>query len=555
MRKRFFVLGILVGLAALVLAGCGGPGNGGGDNTYTVSGKITNVSGGGGVAGVVVSFGGTTATTGADGSWSMSGLKGTVTVTPVMANWTFTPATRTVSGAATNVDFVGAETVPPYAVSGRVTDGLGNGVQGVTISFTGGFGSVVTDASGNWSQSGLTAAATVTPSKQGWTFSPSSKSVSGAASDVSFSGTYTVSGRVTNSSGGAGVPDVLLTFNNGMGTATTASDGSWTKSGLSGTSTATPSKSGWGFAPPTASIGGPATNVNFTATYQAGTITGQIFEPSGSRAASGVQVKLQDDPSLPAVYTDINGQFSIDGVAPGTHTVKAGIGIFDAQASASVTVGQTVSVGAITLQQNGKVMLIQGGYQDTDTVLTDMGVQYDKVAGIVEKLLTNAAQMAQYNIIIIESYQPPEAQLPAVKQNLKAWVEAGGGLYVSDRSYAFVTGAFPGRITPYSKGGASSGTPITATIENPVFRTALGKNTADIKYADSGWTYIDAGSGTSIDLTGAYPIAAGGTRTGPLVVHFEDQLGVVYFSTYLLSDVTHQTEDATKLLRAVIFQL
>ncbi len=75
--------------------------------------------------------------------------------------------------------------VSTYSVSGCVTYN-GNGLQGVTISFSDGLPSVVTDSQGDWSQGGLTGSVVVTPSLSGYTFTPSSLTVSGAGNNVDF---------------------------------------------------------------------------------------------------------------------------------------------------------------------------------------------------------------------------------------------------------------------------------------------------------------------------------------------------------------------------------
>ncbi len=75
--------------------------------------------------------------------------------------------------------------VSTYSVAGCVTYN-GNGLQGVTISFSDGLPSVVTNSQGDWSQSGLTGSVVVTPSLSGYTFTPSSLTVSGADNNADF---------------------------------------------------------------------------------------------------------------------------------------------------------------------------------------------------------------------------------------------------------------------------------------------------------------------------------------------------------------------------------
>lgn len=76
--------------------------------------------------------------------------------------------------------------IPTYTVAGRVLNGAGAGVGGVTVNLSGAqSASGVTDASGNYSFAGLPTGGnfTVTPSKAGLTFVPASKSFTNLSAD------------------------------------------------------------------------------------------------------------------------------------------------------------------------------------------------------------------------------------------------------------------------------------------------------------------------------------------------------------------------------------
>ena len=78
------------------------------------------------------------------------------------------------------------------------------------------------------------------------------------------SGGYTVSGQVTVNS--AGLQGVTLAFSNGAASVTTDASGNWSKPGLSGTVTVTPSLAGCIFSPATITVSTARSDVNFTAT-------------------------------------------------------------------------------------------------------------------------------------------------------------------------------------------------------------------------------------------------------------------------------------------------
>jgi pimeloyl-ACP methyl ester carboxylesterase len=150
-----------------------------------------------------------------------------------------------------------------YVVCGAVN------ISGVTISDGAGH-TVTTDSSGAYTLTGLAAGTyTITPSKSGYSFSPSSQSVTVPPNVwLSFTGTlltYSISGRVTDSSNN---PISGVAISDGAGhTATTDSNGYYALGGLAaGTYTLTPSKSGYTFSPASrnATVPPNAMGQNFT---------------------------------------------------------------------------------------------------------------------------------------------------------------------------------------------------------------------------------------------------------------------------------------------------
>ena len=146
---------------------------------------------------------------------------------------------------------------PRYKISGYVKTSSGAALSGVTMTTSGGT-TATTDSSGYYSfLSPFTWSGTITPSKSGYTFYPTSNSYSsGTTSDqahdyTAYGATYTISGKVYDSSTYYGISGVTVTTSSG-GYTTTDYSGyySFTVSpGWSGT--ITPSKSGYTFTPKT----------------------------------------------------------------------------------------------------------------------------------------------------------------------------------------------------------------------------------------------------------------------------------------------------------------
>jgi hypothetical protein len=143
--------------------------------------------------------------------------------------------------------------VPTFSLSGTVSPSG----AGVTITLTGAASATTTtNSSGNFTFANLIAGSyTVTPSESGYTFSPSSQSVT--ISDANVTGidfgatpppTWSISGSIAPASDGAGA---LITLGGAASATTTANaSGNYAFSNLlNGTYSLTPSKSGYTFSP------------------------------------------------------------------------------------------------------------------------------------------------------------------------------------------------------------------------------------------------------------------------------------------------------------------
>ena len=167
-----------------------------------------------------------------------------------------------------------------YDLTGTITISGGAALPGVTMTLSGaGSGTAMTDASGNYSFTGLANGSyTVTPSLAGYTFDPTNQAVTISGANVpliSFTATvnpnptYSISGTITKSGGGA-LSGVTMTLSGaGSGTAKTNGSGNYTFSGLgSGSYTVTPSPDGYTFNPISKQVtisGANVTSISFTA--------------------------------------------------------------------------------------------------------------------------------------------------------------------------------------------------------------------------------------------------------------------------------------------------
>ncbi len=226
------------------------------------------------------------------------------------------------------------QTSPPppaqtYSISGTISPAAGG--SGATVTLSGAANATTTaDSSGNFTFSGLANGTyTVTPSHVGYTFTPSSLSVTVSGANIttglSFTAaaqTFSISGTISPAAGGSGATVTL----SGAAAATTTADGAgnYTFTGLAnGTYAVTPSRTGYTFNPSTqlATVSGASvTGINFTATAQVGqtfSISGTISPTTGG---SGATVTLSGA-AVATTTADGAGNYTFSGLGNGTYTV------------------------------------------------------------------------------------------------------------------------------------------------------------------------------------------------------------------------------------------
>jgi uncharacterized delta-60 repeat protein len=168
-----------------------------------------------GIEGVTITFSDEegTATTDSEGSYTHQVSYGwSGTATPSKTGYIFSPSDRTYTSVTSDqIDQDYTATVV-YTISGSVKTGAGEGIEGVTITFSGDQGTVTTDVDGSYSHIVVEGwSGTATPSLTCYTFSPSSLTYANVTSDQpnqDYTGTmltYTISGTIS-----AGIPAAPL---------------------------------------------------------------------------------------------------------------------------------------------------------------------------------------------------------------------------------------------------------------------------------------------------------------------------------------------------------
>ncbi len=228
--------------------------------------------------------------TNAAGTYTIYNLNpgGNYTLTPTKTNFTFSPTSQTFNNltADQTADFTGA--VNQVILDGKIKDGTGTGVSGVTVNLTGTqTASVLTGAGGTYSFTNLNAGGsyTVTPSRNSDIFVPASKTFNNLSSNQTFDFTlvYTISGQVTDSLGSP-ASGVTVTLSGAQSTqALTDVSGNYSFTNLpAGSSyTVTPSKPNftltYTFTPPSTTVA--SLTANQTANFSYTTVTNTSVFP------------------------------------------------------------------------------------------------------------------------------------------------------------------------------------------------------------------------------------------------------------------------------------
>jgi hypothetical protein len=306
---------------------------------FSISGTVT--AAGAPLAGVAMDLTGKATagtTTDANGHYSFSGLaNGDYTITPTKEGDTFAPASRNpkVNGAdVPGQDFTA--TPVTYSISGTVT-AAGAGLAEVTIVIwsANDIYNIITGSTGSYSFSGLANGDyTITPTKDGYTFTPESLTVTVSNGNVpgqNFTATpstlgHAIAGTVTTSDGTA-LSTVAITLS---GTATdgitTDSDGNYGfPEFANGDYTITPGKTGYTFTPPSRDVkvnGADVTGQDFTATFIGYSLSGKVT--NGGAGLAGVTIDL-GGAATDSATTDSDGNYTLSGLASDDYTITPGM--------------------------------------------------------------------------------------------------------------------------------------------------------------------------------------------------------------------------------------
>ena len=462
----------------------------------SISGTITPSASGAGATVTLSGAASASVTANSSGAYTFTGLtNGSYTVTPSKSGFTFSPSSQAVTVNGANVTAVNFSTVT-YTISGTIS---GTGGNGATVTLSGPASATVTaNSSGAYTFTGLTNGTyTVTPSMTGFSFSPTSQTVTvnGAnVTAVNFSTvTYTISGTIS----GTGGNGATVTLSGAASASVTAnSSGAYTFTGMAnGSYTVTPSMTGFTFTPASQAVtvsSANVTGVNFsTVTY---TISGTISGTGGN----GATVTLSGAASA-TVTANSSGAYTFTGVANGSYTVtpsKSGFTFSPTSQAVTVSSANVTGVNFSTVTYtisgtisgtggNGATVTLSGAASATVTANSSGAYTF---TGLASGSYTVTPSLTGF------TFSPTSQAVTVSSANVTAV------------NFSTVTYTLSGNLSPAANGsgatltlgGASSATTSAGSSGNYSF-SGLTNGTYSVTPSKSGYTFSPAAQSATIN--------------------------------------------------------
>lgn len=315
-----------------------------------------------------------------------------------------------------------------------------------------------------------------------------------------------------------------------------------------------------------------------------GNITGRICGPDGSSWVGGVHVWVEGTypdgtPWFVEAWTDAQGNFTLENVPTGVHTVHAERGSWSTSFDVTLTGGTyEIPVPECLDPASAKVAVVTGEYDHIQTVLDSLQIEYDLYDGLpgsshYTELLTDPDQLADYDIVFFNCGMSFSwlGQRSTIAGNLRTFVANGGSVYASDWAWGLVEESWPDAIdfygtpdTPWDPNTYASGpfnpyngvaTSLSATVSDPTMAGSVG-DTASIVFDLDAWVVPYEPGNASVMVSGdvtVYSDLIVGTRSAfdgaPLVLRYQQAGGTVIYTAF------HNDQQATADARAILAEI
>ncbi len=333
-------------------------------------------------------------------------------------------------------------------------------------------------------------------------------------------------------------------------------------------------------------------------------LQGFVLAPDGITHVGGAKVEL---PELGLETTsDVEGFFAFDLVEGGIQHLKATKGEYVGDASAQICADETNEKDIIVRPPPHTIAVVPGDYDTVQDVLKGMGfVEGTDFDMLTPTDLEDESKIATYTYLFLnctaEPYIAPAGSdddadddttdddttdddatdddtvdddavdddtvatsghggiepldVGMVNENLFNFVQAGGRLYASDWSYAYVEFVWPDAISFPSNPKIGLGSyEVLADVVDADLAEHLGKTQIEIFFDLPIWVVMDGvGEGTSILVQGSFETNTVPFEDEPLLVRFDSGEGRVTYTSF--HNEAQVTDDVYQLLSYLMFNL
>ena len=281
----------------------------------------------------------------------------------------------------------------------------------------------------------------------------------------------------------------------------------------------------------------------------AGRVYGQVASPSGQLPVAGAEVTV-DDQDAWTLSAD-GGCFGMS-LPPGEHRLKVTKGRYRAATTVTVRADGEADLGRLLLDAGDLgVVVIDGAYDEVGILLDRIGLEYEG-AVTTEEVLGDLGALQRHDVVFAACGSRTSldnlddlSDLPY--DGIRAWVEAGGTLYVSDWEYPIFAGVAPEALTfspePSQVLSGPSGT-LTARVLSRNVVALLGSEEVDIAFDLPGWAIVSAPGAAEVVVEAE---VAGATR--PLAAIHRLGSGRIVYTSF------HNEAQATQDMLAVLYEL
>jgi hypothetical protein len=341
-----------------------------------------------------------------------------------------------------------------------------------------------------------------------------------------------------------------------------------------------------------------------------GTLNGKICGVGngiggGAYWVDGARVFIVEGTDIYETFTNIRGEYVLEGVPPGPHTLQVEKGSYSASMEVVVVGGSASDVEPVCVGDNVRVGVITGRYDHMDEMMLDLGLRIRECVpadlegcpaqlvssgaislfrGIdssdyITELLMDPVRLGEFDVLFFDcgladiylGSSPPD-----VFKNVRDFVDGGGSIYVSDWAYEILRLGFPGtfdfqgddQVRNAAKVGVMSPRnasdvpiPLLGDVVSVNLVEALETNRVQLIFNKGSWVVPATTQPPAVEVwvTGDVSINSGGGTTtlndAPLLMRSPYGDGNIFFTTFHTSSEVSSTEEMIATLRYVIFEL